>query len=80
HTFGTNYAANEGCDPSVLQEIMGHKDFKTTLRYIQNNPIRMARNHQCCTPLKVLGRAAQGVLFETQVVKEAEAILEGRST
>ncbi len=81
HTFGTNYAAAEGCDPSVLQEIMGHKDFKTTLRYIQNNPIRMARNHQRCTPLReVLDRAAQGLLFETQAVKEAEAILEGRST
>jgi integrase/recombinase XerD len=80
HTFGTNYAASEGCDPKVLQDIMGHKDFKTTLRYIQNNPIRMARNHQRCTPLKVLDRAAQGVLFETQAVKEAEAILEGRST
>ncbi|MBA7580626.1 Tyrosine recombinase XerD [subsurface metagenome] len=79
HTFATNYAAAEGCDPKVLQDILGHKDFKTTLRYIQNNPIRMARNHQRCTPLKVLDRAAQGVLFETQVVKEAEAILERKS-
>lgn len=77
HTFGTNYAAAEGCDPSVLQEIMGHKDFKTTLRYIQNNPIRMARNHSRCTPLKVLDRAAQGVLFDTgMAMKEAEEILE----
>ncbi|GAH89176.1 unnamed protein product, partial [marine sediment metagenome] len=76
HTFATNYAAAEGCDPKVLQDILGHKDFKTTLRYIQNNPIRMARNHSRCTPLKVLDRAAQGVLFDTsQAVKEAEAIL-----
>ena len=76
HSFATNYAAAEGCDPSVLQDILGHKDFKTTVRYIQNNPIRMARNHQRCTPLKVLDRAAQGNLFDTsQVVKEAEEIL-----
>ena len=75
HTFATEYAAAEGCDPKVLQDILGHKDFKTTLRYIQNNPIRMARNHQRCTPLKVLDRAAQGVLFETQAIEEAEQIL-----
>ena len=75
HTFASNYAAMEGCDPPVLQEIMGHKDFKTTLRYIQNNPIRMARNHQRCTPLKGLAAAAQGLLVVDDVMKEAEAIL-----
>jgi len=76
HTFGTNYAAAEGCDPKVLQDILGHKDFKTTLRYIQNNPRRMAQNHRRCTPLKLLAAAAQGSLFETsQAVKEAEEIL-----
>ncbi|GAI39539.1 unnamed protein product, partial [marine sediment metagenome] len=81
HTFSTMYAAAEGCDPKVLQDILGHKDFKTTLRYIQNNPIRMARNHQHCTPLKVLDRAAQGVLFDTSLaMKEAEAILAERES
>jgi len=80
HTFSTIYAAADGCDPKVLQDILGHKDFKTTLRYIQNNPIRMARNHQRCTPLRVLDIAAQGVLFDTGLaLKEAEAILK-RST
>ncbi len=82
HTFGTEYAAAEGCDPSVLQEIMGHKDFKTTIRYIQNNPVRMARNHQRCTPLKGLAAAAQQSFdFDTdknQAVKEAEAIIAGK--
>ncbi len=76
HTFATIYAAADGCDPKVLQDILGHKDFKTTLRYIQNNPIRMARNHQRCTPLKVLDIAAQGLLFDTGL-KEAEEILKG---
>jgi len=76
HSFATNFAAADGCDPSILQDILGHKDFKTTIRYIHNNPIRMARNHQRCTPLKkVLDRAAQGLLFETRAVKEAEEIL-----
>lgn len=81
HTFGTNYAAAEGCDPKVLQDIMGHKDFKTTLRYIQNNPRRMALNHQRCTPLKLVAASAQGsFLDKIQVVKEAEAILERSSS
>lgn len=79
HTFGTNYAAAESCDPSVLQEIMGHTDFKTTLRYIQNNPIRMTRNHQRCTPLRGLAAAAQQSFDfdrdKIQAVKEAEGIL-----
>jgi len=78
HTFGTYYAAAEGCDPKVLQDILGHKDFKTTLRYIHNNPRRMAQNHQRCTPLKALAGAAQGSFFDTakeQAIKEAEAIV-----
>ncbi|MBA7711429.1 Tyrosine recombinase XerC [subsurface metagenome] len=78
HTFGTEYAAAESCDPKVLQDILGHKDFATTLRYIQNNPRRMAKNHQRCTPLKLLAAAAvaQGSLFDKQeILNEAEAIL-----
>lgn len=78
HSFATNFAAAEGCDPSVLQEIMGHKDFKTTLRYIQNNPIRMARNHMRCTPLRLIASAAQSSMFDSQAIKEAEAILKGK--
>jgi len=81
HTFGTNYAASDGCDPKVLQEIMGHKDFKTTLRYIQNNPRRMARNHQRCTPLKLVEAAAQWGFFDkVNAVEQAEAILKRKST
>ena len=53
---------------------MGHKDFKTTLRYIQNNPVRMARNHRRCTPLKALAGAGQQT-FDFDAVKQAEAIL-----
>ncbi len=79
HTFGTSYAAAESCDPSVLQEIMGHKDFKTTLRYIQNNPVRMARNHPRCNPLKGLAMAAQQSfdfgMDKDEVLKEAAAIV-----
>jgi len=78
HTFGSVYAASEGCDPKVLQDILGHKNFSMTLRYIQNNPRRMARNHQRCTPLRALGGALQGSLFSdsdtSQAVKEAEEI------
>ncbi len=80
HTFGTEYASSGACDPKTLQDIMGHRDFKTTLRYIHNNRKRNIENHQLCTPLRLIATAAQGVLFDTsQAVKEAEEILEGRS-
>lgn len=76
HTFGTVYAAAEGCDPKVLQDILGHQDFKTTLRYIQNNPRRMVQNHQRCTPLRVLNIGAQTSLFnESEAVRQAEEII-----
>ena len=79
HTFATNYAGAEGCDPKVLQDMLGHKDFKSTLRYIQNNPKRMARNHQLCTPLRLIPLAAQGSLFSDEdLVREAEAIATGK--
>lgn len=78
HSFGTLYAASPACDPKVLQAVMGHKYYQTTLGYIQNNVERMARNHQHCTPLKDLASAAQHSFFDkTSVLKEAEAILEG---
>ncbi len=79
HTFGTEYAASGSCDPKTLQDIMGHSDFKTTLRYIHSNRKRNITNHQLCTPLRLLATAAQGTLFSDDLVKEAEAILkEGR--
>lgn len=79
HTFGTEYAASGSCDPKTLQDIMGHRDFKTTLRYIQNNRKRNIRNHQLCTPLRLIAAAAQSSLFDTeQAVKEAEAIVARR--
>ncbi|GAI67577.1 unnamed protein product [marine sediment metagenome] len=76
HTFGTEYAASGSCDPATLQDIMGHSDFKTTLRYIQNNLKRNIENHQLCTPLRLIAAAAQWSFFDNgQVVKEAEEIL-----
>jgi len=74
-TFATEYAAAEGCDPKVLQDILGHRNFSSTLRYIQNNPRRMAKNHARCTPLKGLAVAAQGSFFSDDLVSEAEAIV-----
>jgi len=76
HTFGTEYAASGSCDPATLQDIMGHSDFKTTLRYIQNTRKRYIENHQLCTPLRLIAAAAQGNMFtDDQAVKQAEAIL-----
>ncbi|MDD5700408.1 MAG: tyrosine-type recombinase/integrase [Dehalococcoidales bacterium] len=79
HTFATKYAGAETCEPKVLQEIMGHRDFKTTLRYINNNRERMARNHAQCTPLKNVAAAAQGNFLEqVDAVREVEEILKSK--
>jgi len=78
HTFGTEYASSDSCNDKVLQDIMGHKDFKTTLRYIHNNRKRLIENHRLCTPLRLLSSVAQGNLFSKDVVREAEAILEAK--
>lgn len=84
HSFATYYAAAEGCEPKMLQSILGHSDFRTTLHYIQDNRARKAQNHHMCTPLRLIPGAAQGSLFSIdsprQVLVEAEAIIEGRST
>ncbi len=75
HTFGTEYASTPGSDPEALQQIMGHQDFKTTMRYIHNNRKRLISNHQMCSPLRLLPMAAQSTLFESQILREAEAIV-----
>lgn len=75
HTFGTEYASSGACDPKALQDIMGHRDLKTTLRYIHHNRARLIQNHQLCTPLRLISSAAQGSLFAIDAVKEAEEIL-----
>jgi integrase len=75
HTFGTEYAGTDGCDPQALQMIMGHKDDKTTKIYIHTSIKRMVDNHRKCTPLRALAAAAQGALIKEEAVKEAEEIL-----
>lgn len=80
HTFGTTYAENKECHPKELQKIMGHQDFKTTLRYIQGTRRSMIENHQACTPLKAFEAAAQGQLFgDARVLHEAEKIARSRT-
>jgi len=78
HTFGTTYAASDHCDPQVLQKIMGHRDFKTTLRYIHSNRSRMSQNHQQCSPLKALDAVAQGSFFAQSALQEVEEIISVR--
>ena len=80
HTFATLYAENPACSPKELQKIMGHRDFKTTLRYIQSTRTSMIRNHRLCTPLKQVAAAAQGILLPEAVLQEAEEILIGRES
>jgi len=76
HTFGTEYASGQGCDPKALQEIMGHRDFKTTLKYIHHNRKRLIENHHHNTPLRLVAAAAQRSLFGGGAVRQAEEVLE----
>jgi hypothetical protein len=39
----------------------------------------MAQNHQRCSPLKALADVAEGNIFATQALEEAEEILQRRS-
>lgn len=77
HTFGTEYAGADGCDAKVLQMIMGHKDDKTTKRYIHSNIRRIIENHRRCTPLRALAAAAQGALMKQEALRQAEEIVRG---
>ncbi len=79
HTFGTEYASTPGSDPKALQDIMGHTDFKTTLRYIHNNRKRLIVNHRLCSPLRLLPMAGQSSMFN-KVLTEAESILASKNT
>jgi len=78
HTFGTLYAENPACNPKELQKIMGHRDFKTTLKYIQGTQRSMIDNHRICTPLRGLEALAQGRLFAEQAIQEAQEIVKSR--
>ena len=40
HTFGTTLAA-DGVDVVTIQKLMGHRDIKTTMRYLHAAPDRM---------------------------------------
>ncbi len=76
HTFGTYYADSEYCQPKILQALLGHSDFKTTQRYINNSRKQIARNHALCTPLHVIAAAAQSnFLDKIDAVKAAETII-----
>ena len=47
-----------------------------TMRYVQNNVVRMCRNHQRCSPLHdVAGFAQLNFLHETMAVQAAEDIV-----
>ncbi len=81
HTFGTYYADSEFCQPKVLQNLLGHSDFKTTQRYINNSRKQIARNHTLCTPLRVIAAVAQSnFLDKIDAVKAAETIIKESAT
>lgn|GEM_PF-1275316 len=76
-TFATLYASEGACDPQALQRILGHRDFATTLRYINASRRHIVENHRICTPLRGLEALAQGRLIreKEEAVREAEEIL-----
>jgi len=77
HAFGKNYIVNGG-DLRSLQEIMGHASITTTQKYATLNLTDTVEKHHRFTPLRAAHAAAQESFFKVEVVKEAEAILEGK--
>ena len=49
HTFATLYIQNGG-DIKILKELMGHKDIKTTERYIHENPEMIREGYRKYAP------------------------------
>ena len=49
HTFATLYIKNGG-DIKILKELMGHKDIKTTERYIHENPEMIREGYRKYAP------------------------------
>ncbi|MBA7544545.1 Tyrosine recombinase XerC [subsurface metagenome] len=79
HGFGKGYLVNGG-DLRSLQEIMGHAHISTTQKYASLNLNDVIAKHHKFTPLRSAHAAAQESLFDTsEVVKEAEGILERSS-
>jgi site-specific recombinase XerD len=80
HAFGKGYLVNGG-DLRSLQQIMGHERITTTQEYADlAMPDIIAKHHQF-TPLRAAHAAAQESFFnKTEALKEAEAILEGKSS
>lgn len=73
HAFGKNYLVAGG-DVRSLQKMMGHASIQTTQQYVALDMSDLTAKHNQFTPLKLAHRAAQGNLFEQEVIKEAEAI------
>jgi len=82
HAFGKHYIKNGG-DTRSLQKIMGHANIATTEIYVELASEEIVAKHHQFTPLRSTHAAAQQSFFDTdkaKAIKEAEAILEGRST
>ncbi|HEY9073483.1 MAG TPA: tyrosine-type recombinase/integrase [Desulfobaccales bacterium] len=59
HTFGSYHAMN-GTTPQVLQQLMNHRDFRTTLKYAHLSPgvvnDRATRSGEMLAPKKTDGK------------------------
>ncbi len=76
HSLATNFLANGG-DLSTLQRIMRHKNIATTQKYVHLAMHDVVEKHHQYSPARDAIRGAQWSFFDnSQVVKEAEVILE----
>jgi len=73
HAFGKNYLVAGG-DLRSLQKLMGHANIQTTQQYASLDMSDLTAKHNQFTPLKLAHAAAQGALFQEELLEEAEEI------
>lgn len=74
HSLGTNYI-NNGGDPYTLQRIMRHRSMNTTNKYVHISLAKVIQSHRQYSPLKDAMLGAQGLLFKTDILEEAESLI-----
>lgn len=75
HTAGT-LLIEAGCDTETVQKILRHSSIQVTQKYLHQQVAPLIRKHRMFSPLKTLRAAAQGTLFEDEILAEAQRIVE----
>ncbi len=75
HSLGKTFISDGG-DVFTLKKIMRHEHLETTMKYVEIDEREMVKKHSLHSPLRAALQAAQGVLFNQDVLGQAEEILD----